>query len=142
MRCIRTASLALVALVAAVSSVACSSTRASSSGTELYRRHCARCHGQTGAPPPSMAAQLGVRDLSIAEFQDRVSDEQIRDAIYNGSSNRRMPAFQGALSDQEIAALVAHVRALGGATAAPPAAPAPSPSAAPPTPRSGEPAPQ
>lgn len=81
-------------------------------GAELFDVACARCHGDRGKPMPHMASQLGVKDLSAAAFHDRVTDEDIRARIARGSENRRMPAFEGALTAEQIDALVRHVRGL------------------------------
>lgn len=81
-------------------------------GAELFAVACARCHGDKGKPMPHMASQLGVKDLSAAAFHDRVTDEDIRARIARGSENRRMPAFEGALTAEQIDALVRHVRGL------------------------------
>jgi mono/diheme cytochrome c family protein len=81
-------------------------------GPAVFAEACARCHGPGGVPPASMVAQLGVKDLTSAHVRAQMSDEDVRRQIRQGSANRRMPGFEGALSDAQIEAVVAYVRAL------------------------------
>ena len=87
-------------------------------GAEIFKEVCARCHGPGGQPAPSMIARLGVKDLTSDEVQNRLTDKEIRNQIVNGSKNKQMPSFAGALSDEQLEAIIAHVRTLR-----PPAAP-------------------
>lgn len=82
-------------------------------GPAVFREACARCHGESGAPSASLRAQLGVRDLTSPELQQRLTDDEIRKQIRVGSDNKRMPGFGTALTDAQIEALVAHVRSIG-----------------------------
>lgn len=86
-------------------------------GARIYNDACARCHGASGVPTPGMAARTGVKPLNTARVAE-LGDEEIAEQIRRGSKNKMMPAFQGALSDTQIAALVEYVRTLG-PTAAP-----------------------
>jgi mono/diheme cytochrome c family protein len=88
-----------------------------SDGPAIFAEACARCHGPGGVPDASMVAQLGVKDLTSEHVQRELGDDQIRQRILRGSDNRRMPAFQGALSDAQVDAVVAYVRSLGGGAA-------------------------
>ena len=81
-------------------------------GAEIYSKVCARCHGYQGVPNEDMASGLGVTDLSSATFHERVTDAELRARIVRGSANRRMPAFGDVLTDDQLDAVVRHVRAL------------------------------
>ncbi|MCG8423791.1 MAG: cytochrome c [Proteobacteria bacterium] len=81
-------------------------------GPAIYAEVCARCHGSAGVPPRDLAARLGVRDLSDAEFQTGLSDAELRSRIRNGSPAKAMPAFQGALTEEQIAAVARFIRTL------------------------------
>jgi mono/diheme cytochrome c family protein len=81
-------------------------------GKAIFTEICARCHGMEGTPEETMAKQLGVRNLRDAAFQAGISDADLRARIAQGSANRRMPAFEGALSPAQIDAVAAHVRTL------------------------------
>jgi mono/diheme cytochrome c family protein len=84
----------------------------STDGAKVFAAACAQCHGATGKPPPHMAAQLGVKDLTAPEFQDRRSRELIDHQVRRGSANGRMPAFTGAITEEQIVAVVDWVMAL------------------------------
>lgn len=81
-------------------------------GPAIFDEVCARCHGSSGVPEPSLKAQLGVSDLTDPAVQARLSDDAIRQQIRKGSDNRRMPAFDASLTAAQIEAVVAHVRTL------------------------------
>jgi cbb3-type cytochrome c oxidase subunit III len=80
------------------------------SAAELYAKNCASCHGKDGQAKTFKAKLNHARNLSDAEWQNRVSDERIFNSIMNGKG--KMPAYGKKLSEQEIDALVAYVRGL------------------------------
>ena len=86
--------------------------RGESDGQALYSELCARCHGAGGQPTGSMVARHGVKDLTSPEVQAEMTDDQLRSQILDGSDNRQMPAFQGAISDAQVEAVIEHVRTL------------------------------
>jgi mono/diheme cytochrome c family protein len=88
-------------------------------GKEVFAAACATCHGAEGTPPPSMAAQLGVRDLRSPEFRARTTVELVEHQVRTGSSNKLMPAFAGALSEAQIRAVATYVTSAMGSTTAP-----------------------
>lgn len=105
------------------------------SGQQLYKRHCAACHGDRGNgatwaqnslnPPP--------RDFTAPESRRDLTRERMLLAVTHGRPGTAMMSFSGHLSGQEIEAVVDYVRAsflAGGAAPAPAvAAPAPVPPA-------------
>lgn len=82
-------------------------------GAAIFSEVCARCHGPTGVPDPSNVARLGVKPLTSPHVQRELTDEDIRRQVLNGSRNKQMPSFAGALSTAQVDAIIAHVRALG-----------------------------
>jgi cytochrome c6 len=80
------------------------SVAASPSGAQLYSQNCSRCHKADGT------GRRGARNLTSAEWQDRVADERIFNSINNGKG--RMPAFSKKLSEAQIDELVRYVRGL------------------------------
>jgi mono/diheme cytochrome c family protein len=77
---------------------------------ELYTKHCASCHGKDGQAKTFKAKLNHARNLTDAEWQEKVSDERIFNSITNGKG--KMPAFGKKLTEQEINLLVAYVRSL------------------------------
>lgn len=110
----RTAFL-LVAPVAAIVSAA-SLAQSAISGHDLYDDACAACHGNDGRGRSS--AELGfetpVPDFTDCDFANREPDGDWSAIIHEGGPvrgfDRMMPAFGDALSDEEIAAILLHVR--------------------------------
>jgi mono/diheme cytochrome c family protein len=81
-------------------------------GPRVYAEACARCHGPDGVPDPGLRAQLGVKDLTDPELHARLSDDDLRRQIREGSDNKKMPAFNEMLTPEQVDALVAHIRTL------------------------------
>ena len=72
----------------------------------LFRGNCAGCHGPDGK---------GNRDIGTPNFTDpsvqqSLGTQQILDAIRNGKSGGRMPAWSGKLTDTQITELATYVR--------------------------------
>lgn len=82
-------------------------------GAKIFSQVCARCHGPEGEPNASMVARYGVKNLRTEHAQHQMTDAQIRKQILEGSKNKQMPSFEGALTEAQIKAVIAHVRSLG-----------------------------
>ena len=81
---------------------------------ELWAKNCAKCHGEDGKGKTKMGEKLGVKDYTDAKFQAEFKDDQLAKAIKEGvkdGDKTKMKAF-GDLSDDEVKALVAHIRSL------------------------------
>lgn len=122
----------------AVFSICCSSGKVadgSTDGAEIFKDACARCHGGDGVPTKGMAARTGVKPLTSERVIHQMSDDDLRQQILKGSRSKTMPAFQGALTDEQVDAVIAYVRYLGTLAKPSAAEPAPTkPSAAKPAP--------
>ena len=97
--------LLLVALAACNGDVAGGAT----DGPRVFASVCATCHGPSGKPTEAMIQRLNVRDLTAPEFRARVTPALVEAQVRNGSKNKIMPAFQGALDDAQIKAVAAYV---------------------------------
>jgi mono/diheme cytochrome c family protein len=102
-------------VLVAVAPIACDGKVAGgrADGARVYDEACARCHGARGVPDPGMVAQIGVKDLTSPRVQRSFSDQDLRRQIVEGSENQKMPSFAGALTDDQIRAVIAHVRGIG-----------------------------
>ena len=80
-------------------------------GAAIFGQKCALCHGKDGKGQPQWRAK-GQPDFTDAHFQSSVTDQQISEVIHDGKG-KYMPSFKGKLSDEQITALVAQVRAFG-----------------------------
>jgi mono/diheme cytochrome c family protein len=81
----------------------------SAKGTEVYQSFCATCHGPTGKPTEANVASMNVRDLTSPELRSRVTPALVENQVRKGSQNKLMPAFEGALTDEQIKAVSAYV---------------------------------
>jgi glucose/arabinose dehydrogenase len=86
---------------------------------------CSRCHGYDGRGNPQLSGVTKRPDFATREWQDKTTDERIRNVILRGGAALGlapdMPAWQGFLSDSELEAMVKKIRAFG-ASAQPAAA--------------------
>lgn len=96
-------------------------------GRRVYLAHCAVCHGPegrgNGAAAPSMSPRP--RDLGGGDFKYRStpagappSTADLRKVVADGLAASAMPSFRGVLRDDDIDAVVDHVRSLAPAPAA------------------------
>ena len=90
----------------------CWSARAGDA-TELWNKDCAACHGKDGKAQTMMGRKLGMKDLTDATVQAALTDDQATKDIKEGvteNGQTKMKPFADKLSDDEVKALVAHVR--------------------------------
>lgn len=87
-------------------------------GRIAYETHCAVCHGATGKGdgPGARVIRQAMRDFSNADAMREVKDRFLFEIIKKGSSqfgrSNAMPSWGMKLSDDEIHAVVAHIRSL------------------------------
>jgi mono/diheme cytochrome c family protein len=97
--------LAPIALIGCEQQVAGGSTN----GARVFQSVCAACHGATGKPSETNVARLGVKDLTSPELRHRITPALVEKQVRKGSENKLMPAFEGALTEEQIAAVSAYV---------------------------------
>jgi cytochrome c6 len=79
----------------------------------IWTKDCAKCHAEDGKGKTKMGEKLGVKDYTDAKVQADMKDEKMTKAIKEGikeEDKTKMKAFTD-LSEDEVKALVAHVRA-------------------------------
>jgi cytochrome c6 len=80
---------------------------------ENWEKNCAKCHAADGTGKTKMGEKAGVKDYTSADVQAKLKDDEMFKAIKEGvkdGDKTKMKAFSD-LSDDEIKALVKHVRA-------------------------------
>ncbi len=81
---------------------------------ENFEKICAKCHGADGTGKTKMGEKLKVRDYTNTAVQASLKDEEMTKAIKEGVKEgdaTKMKAYGDVLSDNEIKALAAYVRA-------------------------------
>jgi cytochrome c553 len=80
---------------------------------ENYSANCAKCHGEDGKGETKMGKKAGCKDYTDAKVQGELKDDKAFKSIKEGAKDgdkEVMKAFGEKLSDDEIKALVAHMR--------------------------------
>lgn len=80
-----------------------------SDGAALYKFKCASCHGADGSGQTPMGKSMKLRDLRAPEVQKQTDKELY---AWTADGKGKMPAYKTKLSEADINALVAHMRAL------------------------------
>lgn len=91
-------------------------------GAEIYRANCQACHGSAGWPDPEgpVVQALGVvpADFSDTLFNSREGESEWKLVVTHGGAalgfSEKMPAFGGALTEEDIDNVLAYVKTLGG----------------------------
>lgn len=82
-------------------------------GRQIWADNCASCHGADG-----IDAEVGTPSLNAQQFLTVATDDQIHHVVASGVPGTDMPAwwvdFGGALTDEQIRAVVAYVRSWEG----------------------------
>jgi len=109
----RHARIALV--LAAGFSFLASSAALAADAAENWSKHCAACHGKDGKGQTKAGKMAGSKDMTDAAYQAGLKDEKMFSSIKDGTKDKSgkdvMKPFAAKLSDDEIKALVARVRA-------------------------------
>ena len=91
---------------------------ATATGADLaanWTTHCASCHGKDGKGLTKAGRMAGVKDQTDPAYQAGLNDEKMFKSVKEGlkdGGKEKMKPFAEKLSDDEIKALVAHVRSL------------------------------
>jgi mono/diheme cytochrome c family protein len=84
----------------------------------LWRAKCASCHGDDGKGQTDQGKKMAVSDMSTAEWQQKFTDEKIKDGINNGVKQEKggvkqeMDAYKTKLRPEQVDSLVAYTRSL------------------------------
>jgi cytochrome c oxidase cbb3-type subunit 3 len=76
----------------------------------LWEANCSVCHGDDGRGQTEEGLKKRARNLSDPKWQESVSDGRLTSSIKRGHD--KMPAFGRKLTDEQVKALVAEIRAL------------------------------
>lgn len=86
-----------------------------SDGKVIYEKNCKMCHGADAKGSPKVAKALKVDparlDLTDKETSDK-KDAELVQTVSDGSKNKVMKSFKDKLTQEEIAAIIKHIRSL------------------------------
>lgn len=103
-------------LIASFVGLATALAAAEPGAAQIYRKHCAGCHGSDGKAQTRLGRKAGAKDISDKQALAKLTDADVFRTIKEGRKNskgeEKMEPFGDELSDQEITQLVAYVRTL------------------------------
>lgn len=86
------------------------------SGQAVFAANCATCHGESGRGEGPAATGLEPPPADLTDGTWTTGDgslQAVTNTIEHGSPGTAMIGWKGTLTDEEIAAVAAHVKALG-----------------------------
>ena len=95
-----------------MSLLAISSTSfAQSPGADIYKSKCQSCHAADGSGNTPAGKSMKARPFNSPEVM-KMSDDDLIQVTRDGRG--KMPAYAGKLTDDQIKAVIAHIRTLQG----------------------------
>lgn len=89
-------------------------TALAADAAQNYEKNCLKCHGKDGKGNTKMGRQSGVKDYTDPKVQEEMKDDKALKTVKEGITDKgkeKMKAYGGELSDDEIKALIAYMRA-------------------------------
>ena len=85
------------------------------SGKQLYDKHCAGCHGDTGKGDGAMGEELNPKPANLvdADWKHGSTDGEILVVIRDGVKNSGMKGFSKKLTAHQMWDIVNYVRSIG-----------------------------
>src|SRR6185436_9240320 len=81
-------------------------------GADVYKTHCASCHGDTGLGDGHAGGYLQPTPKNLVEFQPQVGDDYLFWRISTGKSGTGMVAWKGMLTEGQIWQVISFIRTL------------------------------
>lgn len=105
----------LLTVLGTATALALASFAIAAPAAENFENHCAKCHGADGKGQTKVGKKLNVRDMTSAAFKKDFDDARAFKALKEGikkDGKEVKKSFAGDLSDDEMKALVAYVKAM------------------------------
>jgi cytochrome c5 len=77
-----------------------------------WDKHCKKCHAEDGSGKTALGKKLKIKDYTDAASLAELSDEDLFKMTKDGVDGTKMTGYSKKLSDEEITALVAYMRAM------------------------------
>jgi cytochrome c6 len=102
-------------IITTVFGLAAAMTAMAGDANENWTKTCAKCHGAEGKGDTKTGEKLSIKDLTDAKVQAAFTDDAafkaLKEGLKDSDGKVRMKPSEG-LSDDELKALVQHVRTL------------------------------
>jgi mono/diheme cytochrome c family protein len=110
--------IAALAIFAVLSVATVASAQNKEEGKKFYVTYCSSCHGESGKGDGPAAASLPVKPANHTDgnVMNKMSDKTLTDIISKGGpaggKSNFMPAWGGALKENQIQDIVAYLRSI------------------------------
>jgi mono/diheme cytochrome c family protein len=91
-------------------------------GSALFQRLCAKCHGSDGSGTEMRESEPTIPDFTKSAWHETRTDAQLHASIRGGKGGT-MPAFRAKLNRADVFAVVSYLRSCAGTPSRPAAAP-------------------
>ncbi|MEX0323219.1 MAG: c-type cytochrome [Puniceicoccaceae bacterium] len=78
----------------------------------VWDKQCKKCHAEDGSAKTALGKKLKIKDYTDAASLAEFSDEDLFNMTKDGVKGTKMAGYGKKLSDDEITALVAYMRAM------------------------------
>lgn len=78
----------------------------------IWDKQCKKCHAEDGSGKTKLGEKLKIKDYTDAASLAELSDEDLFNMTKDGIEKTKMKGYGKKLSDEEITALVAYMRAM------------------------------
>jgi cytochrome c5 len=78
----------------------------------VWDKQCKKCHAEDGSGKTKLGEKLNIKDYTDPATLAEMSDEDLFNATKDGVEGTKMKGYSAKLSDEEIHALVAYMRAM------------------------------
>ncbi len=108
----------MIGLAAAALPFAATRADADKKTERLWKAKCATCHGVDGKGQTDQGRKMGMADITTAEWQKSLTDDQVKKAIatglkrVKGGKTQEMDPFSEKLEVAQIDTLAAYIRTL------------------------------
>ncbi len=78
-----------------------------------WEKQCLKCHGADGKGQTKMGRQSGVKDYTDPKVQEEMKDDKAMTIMKEGiveNGKKKMDPYKDKLTDEEMKALIAHMR--------------------------------
>jgi len=100
-------------LIVAAAAFGCFAMSASAGDAKaVWDKQCKKCHAEDGSGSTKIGQKLEIKDYTKAESLAELSDDDLFKMTKDGVEGTKMKGYASKISDDDITALVAYMRAM------------------------------